>query len=123
MEPEITIRELPSRRPLRSTARRSRGSYPPLVVTDRALVKLDDILHRHQRRATQALGLVVEPGGAIGLVVDEPGAGDHIVTRDGRIVLFVSADVATRFAGRALDLTGPEATARFTLAPADETAR
>ena len=118
-EPEITIRELPPRRPLRTVTRRLRGPQPPLVVTDRALGKLDDILGRQRRRPAQMLGLVIDPGGAIGLVVDEPGAEDRLFTRDGRAILFVTAGVAERFAGRVLDLSGTDATGRFTLHPAD----
>jgi hypothetical protein len=69
------------------------------------------------------LGFVVEPGGGIGLVVDEPGPGDRAYAVDGRTVLFVAAEAGDRLAGRVLDRTGADAAGRFTLLPADGGAR
>ena len=113
----ITIRELPQRQPLRS-ARRLHG--PPLIVTDRALGKLESILNKQRRQASQSLGLVLESGGAIGLVLDEPETGDLLFLREARPVLFVTTEAAARLAGRVLDLTGTDGSGRFTLLTANQ---
>jgi len=109
---------LAPRRPFRSATRRLPGPQPPLVVTDRALDALDAILSKQLPRASQSLGLVLEPGGTIGLVIDEPGADDRGFTWKARTVLFISAEVSTRLAGNVLDFSGVSAPARFTLRPA-----
>ena len=113
----ITIRELPRRRPLQS-ARRPHG--PPLAVTDRALEKLESILDKQRRRASQALGLVIEPGGTIGLVLDEPEIGVVLFVRKARPVLFVTTEAAARLAGYVLDVAGADSAGRFTLLAARE---
>jgi hypothetical protein len=113
-----TIRDLPLRRPLRSATRRFHG--PPLVVTDRALSKLDSILNQQRRRSSQALGLVLESGGAIGLVLDEPGSGDVLFLHDAQPVLFITAEVAARLAGHVLDVDGATGSGRFSLLPAPD---
>ena len=113
-----TIRDLPIRRPLRSPTRRFHG--PPLVVTDRALSKLDVILNQQRRRSSQALGLVLEPGGEIGLVLDEPGSGDVVFLHDAQPVLFITAEAAARLAGQVLDADGATGSGRFSLLPAPD---
>jgi hypothetical protein len=116
----ITIRELPPRRPLRWAMRRLPGSQPPFAVTDRALGELESILNQQEGRASQSLGLVREPDGKIGLVLDEPGAGDRLFVFHARTVLFITAEVSDGIAGYVLDYAGDSGLARFKLLPAQD---
>jgi Fe-S cluster assembly iron-binding protein IscA len=113
----ITIRELPPRRPLRTAPRRLQGRQPPLVVTDRALGELDNLLSKQRGRASQSLGLVLELDGQIGLVLDEPGEDDNLFIWNAHTVLFVTRSVAVRLAGHVLDYSSSSGKERFTLLP------
>jgi hypothetical protein len=86
-----------------------------LVVTAGALDALADLRAAQHGRPTQALGLVPDGDGRIGLVLDEPDVGDRLFARNGIPVLFVAVSLGGRLAGRVLDYAGPPGRARFTL--------
>lgn len=108
--------------PERPGNRRNRGGRPSLSrsvftveVTERALGALVDLRAAEHALPGQALGLVVDPGGGIGLVLDLPGAHDRVYSRNDTPILFIEADLGSRLAGRILDHDGAPGEERFTL--------
>lgn len=98
-----------------------------VVVTDRALAALGKLRAAEHARAEQAVGLVSEALGGLGLVLDVPGPTDRVFSVRGEPVLFVEAALLKRLAGRVLDHGGPPGQERFTLeripaAPASDAA-
>jgi hypothetical protein len=77
-------------------------------------------LNQQRRRASQALGLVLESGGEIGLVLDEPGSGDIVYRRDAQPILFITTEAAARLAGHVLDVDEATGSGRFTLLPSTD---
>lgn len=93
----------------------SADSKPLLVVTDEALAQLALVRSRQSPRADQALGLVLEPGGRIGLVLDQPDRADRVLSLNGAPVLFVAHDVERQLRDHLMDYGGAVGGERFTL--------
>ena len=92
-----------------------RGAGPTVAVTERALGALVDLRAAEHALPGQALGLVVDPAGSIGLVLDLPGAHDRVFSRNDTPILFIEAELGSRLAGRILDHDGVPGEERFTL--------
>ena len=92
-----------------------RGAGITVAVTERALGALVDLRAAEHALPGQALGLVVDPAGSIGLVLDLPGALDRVFSRNDTPILFVEPELGTRLAGRILDHDGAPGEERFTL--------
>ena len=86
-----------------------------LVVTERALLALDELRAAERPSRGQALGLVPTVNGRVGLVIDLPDPGDQIFTRQGQPILFVERTLVGRFAHRVLDYVGEPGRERFVL--------
>ena len=96
--------------------RSSRGSVVMVEVTERALAALVDLRAAEHALPGQALGLVVDPGGSVGLVLDLPGAQDRVFSQNDTPIFFIEAELETRLSGRLLDHDGAPGKERFTLA-------
>jgi hypothetical protein len=92
-----------------------RGAGVTVAVTERALAALVDLRAAEHALPGQALGLVVGPGGSIGLVLDLPGSQDRVFSRNDTPILFIESELGTRLAGRILDHDGAPGHERFTL--------
>jgi hypothetical protein len=86
-----------------------------LVVTERALLALDELRAAERPSRGQALGLISAPNGRVGLVIDVPDPDDQVITRQGQPILFVERTLAGRFAHRVLDYVGAPGRERFVL--------
>jgi hypothetical protein len=86
-----------------------------VAVTERALGALAALRGAEHALPRQALGLVLGPGGSVGLVLDLPGPRDPVFSRDNVPILFVDAKLGPRLAGRVLDHGGAPGRERFTL--------
>jgi hypothetical protein len=85
-----------------------------IAITERALDALVALRTAEHAMPGQALGLVVGPHGAIGLVLDLPGARDRIFSRNDTPIFFVDPEVGAQFTGRLLDYAGPPGKETFT---------
>ena len=94
-----------------------RRSIVTVEVTERALGALVDLRTAEHALPGQALGLVLDPGGKIGLVLDLPGAQDQVYSRNDTPILFIEVDLGSRLAGRILDHGGVPGEECFTLDP------
>jgi hypothetical protein len=92
-----------------------RGASVTVAVTERALGALVVLRAAEHALPGQALGLVVDPAGSIGLVLDLPGALDRVFSRNDTPILFVEPELGLRLAGRILDHDGAPGEERFTL--------
>jgi hypothetical protein len=92
------------------------GSVLMVEVTERALAALVDLRAAEHALPGQALGLVVGPGGSVGLVLDLPGAQDRVFSQNDTPIFFIESQLETRLAGRLLDHDGDPGEERFTLA-------
>lgn len=91
-------------------------AHPPVAVTDEALSRLAEIRARQQPRPDQALGLVLEAEGKMGLVLDVPDEGDRVFSHHGTPVLFIAHDAERRLRGHLIDFEGAPGASRFTIA-------
>jgi len=70
------------------------GEESMVTVTDQAVLVLRATLAQARTHPSQALRLVLKPGGSFGLGLDQKRNGDQVLTSHGETILLMTPDIA-----------------------------